>query len=1791
MMHEKMRRGDRGVVLIVIVGVLAVLSLLAVTFGMMARVELAVSRNQTEYEMAREAAGAGVEALLNGLQSSLNGSSMTSGALPTFLPNSADTDGVLQYKRDGVKVYFAASDTVPTGSVTPDWLQGLGLQDAGMFNINAIGFANDLGSNCNPDIRYTSFDCSLVRLLTSRFATIATAPINSTDWANLLAYDANFGAKDLVTGIYTEQQRVAIELSRAIINWRNGPPPSGYNVALPGNPGTEERRLGHLPRWNSKLGWAASAGDVGVGYPPGATGKYDWGYQDGLPSLFINMLMGPLALSQQCSYFEPCVWSSFLGYPGYGATPVLQLAPWPPAPPNNPITIPTFPWGNDTGLPFPGLFWGKVLNYSTATLTADNSQPGWRDWPPSLWNGYYIYFATGPDKWCCAKITGSTATQLTLSTFWPFPQSIPATPLCPPAGTPAPSFPIPPKPGDAFCIFMPPPQSFPTSFTPGGYVGVLSKRWSSTDINSEGDLVPNAMLWPNGALATEGNVIDLMVDNNLQNSSGLSLNAGPYPQHPVANMGTFTQAVSNTDPSVYDTSKNWTPGFFASSATPPVYPYVVHIYAGTGRGQVRTIINNTATQLNLASCWTTGNTPDATSPSQYRIEWLDNNLPSKFQPNNLQGNNRLYLSLGGLRDSVVVPALVNDSLLGNPPPLSTAGAQAMADILIPYFLPYLTVSTQAIQASQSLCSINDWATDGVDNNGNGVVDEPLEAQDELSSPQGNAGRAALALSLYNGLGLHTWAHANSNPAMEATRIQQAAQLVANIIDFRDPTDVPTELTVGALDPAVPAADSDAIVYGAKGLHVTQVMPSPDAIYSATEPSTPAVPTPQLGWEMTWDGQTPAVLNPTELNDKKDWDFDSTNPTGNCWQVLTPDPTTLSNPVATFTFPNMVPGYYAMRLIGYPQNTIFNVIYSPPWLGGTSQTYYAAMTAPDPDTTYYAGTPPAQTPYWYTGFVRNGLPNIPPATDGSGALACFEVVPYPSGTLGSLTFHLQLSPRLEVNRQQFRGFALCAQYIQLTNIATHDINLAGWTVATDQTLPLKPPAPSTQTLPPAITIPLTYTRAADSKIIHTDRIHGAVVGAPGTPSYATFPINYGTYVICMCEEAYERQWTARSGDPDYIQQPTTVNGVTYPSPNGDGLWGDAVNEVCTLFPYGDCPLDPSTGVPAVGALRQNQLTMALLLGVRTGPTTGYQPAVMVNDPAPAADFIAGNVISAGQVLGGVDSLIPQLYNATNNTDPGSSPPTRLYCYSSIEKNVLLQPTWDTSTPPASWAPWLNKSAPPPYWPPWQINSTLPLYWAPCWNGNSASPNYDGAQLPTQLVAYQNVLTTVPNDPLRNPVPPTYIRTYLNRNYNNYNSSTPTVMIWNPQPPIPPPPTQAPFTWPSNGNPTLSTPSQLVALNGVPQNRVFPFILNRPYPTTGWLGLVPTSNTDSINLSIPLSSLPQPVPTGYIIPTGSWRTIDPNPYNSTGSGSALQLYQPCFPEQLLGTLMSNATVGGVYARFNINTAPEAALNSVFPSTFLTSGGGTPGVSATNSPPTPPLTGQATLTDTSQNWPTTPPATGGYTNMVVFIDAGTGQGQVRLITSNNATTLGLNRPWDTVPNTTSMYRIMNSQAGLIICAREQRVAGNQPYAGLGTFPAALANKSWATWDEFLNDLIFQNSPNAAAPGVLGTLGASGIGFYDSPETSTISNADAGAGTYADGFPDSSNEKKEWFMRFSNLFCLQSTSYQFTVAGLVFVDRPWDPVTMQNNEPVAMVRIEADVDLSTGVPSVVHMRYLTQQ
>ena len=1656
-MHKKMLRRDRGVVLIVVVGVLAVLSLLAATFGMIARLELAVSRNQTEYEMAREAAHAGSEYLLSALQSWLNGSTMTSGAVPDFLPNTADTDGQLLYRRDGVKVYMAVSPTVQTGSVKPDWLQGLGLQDAGMFNINAMGFANDLGSNCNPDIRYTSFDCSLVRLLASRFATVSATDITNANGTGIddirLASGgkAVFFNKTLSAGYPSfaasdEQLRMAILLSRAIINWRHGPD------GVPGAAGTEERRLGHLPRWNSKLGWT-SADDVGsaTAYPPSGPlfPNYSWGWHDH-PSLFINAtgILGPTPWS----YPEPGVWSSYLGNANWSTDIALPM--------------PGVYWGNDVGLPVPGLFWGKMTSGSTtATVCADTTQPGWRDWPAHIWQGDYIYIATGPYKWTWQIISDNTSSSLSF-----------ATALAPPTSTlPQPA--TGPNPGDAFCIC--PSVPFPWSgsvvyqvgnmvscndityicikansgsvppnanwqvaaYNPGLSVGVLSKRWDNAT-SGVGDLVPNAMFWPDtdSTLATEGNVWDLRADNNSL------LAAGNYGQ--VANMGAFTQSVTDTDASLYDTTKNWNPDACKG--------YVVHIYAGTGRGQVRTITGNTAAQLTLATPWTNGNLPDVTS--MYRIEHSDDNLPSKFQPNNLQGDDRLYLSLGDLRDSVIVPALVNDGL-------TTAYAQATADILLPYFLPYLSVSTQAIQASQSLCSINDWAVDGVDNDANGVVDDNATSAEPLyeqqGSVQGNANRAALAKILYNKLGLSAWAHAGAT-VVTTTRVQQAAQLVANIIDFRDPTDVPTKLTISNLDPAAPSSIANAVVYGAKGLHVTQVMPSPDAIYSIN------VTNPLAVNEMTNDGGTGTQPG---LHDMAAWDWRDPNnwqpgppinprqsppgpPNNACWQLM-PNTVNPATTAATFTFTNLMPGFYALRLIG-GQNNVFKLSWTDalghqnpsPGNGPTPDTYTATMSLLDPDTNYSG---------WYTGFVRHA----------NGTLVCFDLSTTSAYTApGTLTFKLSSpSPApTPTSGPQFRGFALCAQYIQLTNIATHDIRLDGMTVTTDQGLLLG----SSSSAQPW---QLNYTRA-DGGLVDLRRIPGAAVGTPGILSTkaaatATYPINYGTYVICMCEEAYEKQWSAQKGNPD----------PDYVATNGDGIWGNALNEAYPIYPYGDINGKLS------GAVTGDQQTMALLMATR-GTAKQYAPSVTVQDAA--GDLIAGGPAADGTY---VDGKIPIMNVPTH---PDATRQNELSCYSAIEKTVILQPTWDTSTSPGYWAPFLTAVA-----------GTIPT-----------------SSTPAALAASQNTLVVAQDDAPRVPGGASVsFRACLNKNYGWSTTANAFTAVWDHAAmpsvygsgvPLAFPPA-APVWYTDKRWASLATPSYMAS-----RNQVFPFILNRPYATTAWLGLVPTSNTDAINALSASLNVP-----AFPTVLGSWRTIDPNPTPSVfNSGNILQPNPPTCPEQLLGTLMSNATVGGVYARFNINTAPLDTLKSVFPDTQAAA-----------------IVAERQL----RQWPAGQPP--------------------------------LSQPqptwWGAAPWT----------------------AGTLTALGTPGASPPLAAQAWASWDELLNDPLFQYSytPYAPNPG--------GIGFYDSPGpldpvTSGISNADAGAGTYADGFPDSSNEKKEWFMRYANLFCLQSTSFQFTVAGLVYKDQSWDSTSMQNNEPVALVRIEVNVDLSNqSGPSIVHFRYLTQQ
>ena len=83
----------------------------------------------------------------------------------------------------------------------------------------------------------------------------------------------------------------------------------------------------------------------------------------------------------------------------------------------------------------------------------------------------------------------------------------------------------------------------------------------------------------------------------------------------IYDRGTVTSATINT---LVDTTQNWPTGSTTNLGTTGLN-YKVRIFSGTGLGQVRPILSNTATSLTVATNWTT--TPDTTS--QYLVDMLE----------------------------------------------------------------------------------------------------------------------------------------------------------------------------------------------------------------------------------------------------------------------------------------------------------------------------------------------------------------------------------------------------------------------------------------------------------------------------------------------------------------------------------------------------------------------------------------------------------------------------------------------------------------------------------------------------------------------------------------------------------------------------------------------------------------------------------------------------------------------------------------------------------------------------------------------------------------------------------------------------------------------------------------------------------------------------------------------------------------------------------------------------------------------------------------------------------------
>lgn len=219
-----MRRATRqdGMVLIVVVGVLAVMSIMAFTFARYMMIERRASENRGHLELAREMAKAGLEHMKEVLAGQVGaypgGVSEYDGmgtdwwlmAQPDNTPlcplgSHPDNYGCRTlYEGDGVagSVSFHDHDsdrTTPSfdsDRTTPSFFHGAGIADEdAKFNINVMGFLGDVGDP--PEAPLTSFDASFVRFLIGQLSGLSINFAGTEDFYEALAVrivDRRYGA-------------------------------------------------------------------------------------------------------------------------------------------------------------------------------------------------------------------------------------------------------------------------------------------------------------------------------------------------------------------------------------------------------------------------------------------------------------------------------------------------------------------------------------------------------------------------------------------------------------------------------------------------------------------------------------------------------------------------------------------------------------------------------------------------------------------------------------------------------------------------------------------------------------------------------------------------------------------------------------------------------------------------------------------------------------------------------------------------------------------------------------------------------------------------------------------------------------------------------------------------------------------------------------------------------------------------------------------------------------------------------------------------------------------------------------------------------------------------------------------------------------------------------------------------------------------------------------------------------------------------------------------------------------
>ena len=1140
MTYRKTVRRRRGAVLIAVVGILAVLSLMAAVFGMLMNMERIAGRNQSEHEMARGAAHAAYEYVSQYLRSIPVADLRASGA-PVICPEPYNQFFSRElYRTQGLKIGFLSAEPSETpyyhcNLMGKAWAIGLGTANAGMFDLNGNGRLADLGSEPDKSQRYSSLETSLTRLLRSRFEAMIAQ--KAAIQAAKTAGDDDIW--DFYASFDTDYVRVAQLLATAIIAHRYG------EDALSGTKAIEEHFPEHLPptlfwpdRWNKTVDTVN--GDIGAplhGDYWGVVGD-DTGTTTALPNDYITS--GDVSDSTTATTLVPSVAPSWTTDQHAGLVVAIDsgagVNQWRYIVSNTTTALTVAPpWS-----PTPSAGGG-----STFIIQRMN-----RPWHVNFWNGENIALMLSdfnnplPNKGDFETSAGNNVLTLTVSGGW-------ATA---------------PRRGDHFCI-----------------------NRDGTNTIGSGNNVPTALLWPNGALSCErdvfpraaytGVVIDIPASNQIQidrtdlttasdagkvirildgtgrgqvrridtvagdlltlrdpggTSTPWTGTIAPTDERYSGNVQTYTPA----DPSISVAGTPWQPGEHAG------------LVALLGDGQRRRIVSHSSNTLTLASAFTTApsNGDAFTIVSQtYAVEqdyfyagtadtaagdtltvdvipapWTDDayigcvvnaagqtrlitdndsnsltlahnwrtapgavsfriEIPQdhKYHPDDLRGDDRTYRSIPEIL-SVMFDALMDEGF-------DSDQAGKVAAILYeghPDVDPdgagplesVVGFSKDLTVSAASALDKTEYAS--ITDTANDGIDNDDDGLIDEADEDWAANKQKQADYLFDKLGLREWAGTDSG------KILQAAQIVANIMDSRDEDDLPTILTqIGAADVGVKTLS--ATVFGYEGVHITEVMATPPKVYPDANPAAPNYP----GYELKLDGGDGGTdpLNdpdvppayPAGLGDDNDTDVmsDTTRPDSDGWDRVDPDG------------PGGNPPYWE---VVDPTDATHRI--TGEWeFSGLPDGWYAIRIRGGQDnsldfTDLDADTPAASWPA--TVITNRG------EDPGTGVEYWGYVRRKDDGRLAAVRvaggkLHFQITADYGA---RFYGFQLLPQYLEITNCAAHDVHLSA--VSWNDTFG------ATQTL---------------------NLGRGAVL--PGAAADGVYPIRYGNFILAMSEDAYDHQWGA------------------------------------------------------------------------------------------------------------------------------------------------------------------------------------------------------------------------------------------------------------------------------------------------------------------------------------------------------------------------------------------------------------------------------------------------------------------------------------------------------------------------------------------------------------------------------------------------------------------------------------------------------------------------------------------